>query len=143
MCEHQHRAGPELIYVTHSLCTGSYSTSTEIFTLYNGRNTWSPSISTLQIQSFVLKFYGCSTMRPFLCILCVSISMELDLAASGAKDGTCLLHTIRQGNYIHTLRPREGLKCEIHQVAISNTGRLVIYSEDTSHGQRVRETLCL
>ena len=76
-------------------------------------------------------------------VLCVSISTELDLAASGAKDGTCLLHTIRQGNYIHTLRPREGLKCEIHQAAISNTGRLVIYSEDTTHRQRVRETLFL
>jgi len=71
-------------------------------------------------------------------VLCVSISTELDLAASGAKDGTCLLHTIRQGNYIHTLRPRNGFKCEIHQVAISNAGRLVIYSEDTTHRQRVR-----
>ncbi len=72
----------------------------------------------------------------------MSISTELDLAASGAKDGTCLLHTIRQGNYIHTLRPREGFKCEIHQVAISNAGRLVVYSEDTTHRQRVRGNGC-
>ena len=69
----------------------------------------------------------------------MSISTELDLAASGAKDGTCLLHTIRQGNYIHTLKPRNGFKCEIHQVVISNAGRLVIYSEDTTHRQRVRD----
>lgn len=72
----------------------------------------------------------------------MGISTELDLAISGAKDGTCLLHTVRQGHYIHTLRPRQGLKCEIHQVVISNAGRLVVYSEDTTHRQRVR-TDCL
>ena len=72
-------------------------------------------------------------------MLCVDISTELDLAMSGAKDGTCLLHTVRQGLYLHTLQPRKGLKCEVHLVAISNTGRLVVYTEDTTHRQRVRE----
>ena len=68
----------------------------------------------------------------------MGISTELDLVISGAKDGTCLLHTVRQGHYMHTLRPRQGHNCEIHQVAISNTGRLVVYSEDTTQRQRVR-----
>jgi hypothetical protein len=70
-------------------------------------------------------------------VLCVGISTELDLVISGAKDGTCLLHTVRHGQYLHTLKPRKRLKCEIHQVAISNAGRLVIYTEDTTHRQRV------
>ena len=73
---------------------------------------------------------------PPIQVLCVGISTELDLAISGAKDGTCLLHTVRQGLYIHTLQPRKGQKCEIHQVAISDN-RLVVYSEDTTHRQRV------
>ena len=70
-------------------------------------------------------------------MLCVAISPELDLAISGAQDGTCLLHTVRQGQYLHTLTPRHGHKCEIHLVAISASGRLVVYSEDTTHRQRV------
>ena len=67
----------------------------------------------------------------------MGISTELDLAVSGARDGTCLLHTVRQGHYLHTLRPRDKLKCQILQVAVSSAGRLVVYSEDTTHRQRV------
>lgn len=70
-------------------------------------------------------------------MLCVGISTELDLAISGAKDGTCLLHTVRGGQYIHTLQPRKGLKCEIHHVAVSSIGRIVVYSEDVTHRQKV------
>lgn len=67
----------------------------------------------------------------------MDISTELDLAVSGAKDGTCLLHTVRQGRYLNTIQPRKKSKCEIHQVAISGHGFLIIYSEDKTMRQRV------
>lgn len=67
----------------------------------------------------------------------MDISTELDLAVSGAKDGTCLLHTVRQGRYLNTIQPRKGTKCEILSVAISGHGVLIIYSEDRTMRQRV------
>ena len=48
-----------------------------------------------------------------------------------AQDGTCIIHTVRHGRYMYTL-PRKSIrsKCEIHEVAISGLGRIVVYSED-------------
>ncbi len=70
-------------------------------------------------------------------VLCVDISTELDIAVSGAKDGTCIIHTVRHGRYMFTLHPRKTQSCEIHQVALSGHGKVVVYSEDTTARTRV------
>ncbi|XP_055065658.2 neurobeachin-like protein 2 isoform X2 [Misgurnus anguillicaudatus] len=38
-------------------------------------------------------------------VTCVAISTELDMAISGSKDGTVVVHSIRRGQYLRTLRP--------------------------------------
>lgn len=38
-------------------------------------------------------------------VTCVAISTELDMAVSGSKDGTIIIHTIRRGLFIRSLRP--------------------------------------
>jgi len=93
-------------------------------------------------------------------VLCVDISTELDMAVSGAKvhtppsssrssltfttltqDGTCIIHTVRQGRYLHTLHPQKGRKCEVRNMALSSHGRLVVYTEDSAARARVSRDL--
>ena len=71
-------------------------------------------------------------------VLCADISAELDLAVSGSKDGTCILHTVRHGHYHKKLKPREGNRCVVQHVALSGCGLLVLYTEDTTMRHKVR-----
>nr|XP_023422800.1 LOW QUALITY PROTEIN: neurobeachin-like protein 1 [Cavia porcellus] len=63
-------------------------------------------------------------------VLSVAISTELDMAASGSRDGTVIIHTIKKGQYMRTLRPRceSSLLLTIPNLAISWEGHIVIYS---------------
>ncbi|XP_052000288.1 neurobeachin-like protein 2 [Xyrauchen texanus] len=38
-------------------------------------------------------------------VTCVAISTELDIAISGSKDGTVIVHSVHRGQYLRTLRP--------------------------------------
>ncbi|XP_039530585.1 neurobeachin-like protein 2 isoform X1 [Pimephales promelas] len=38
-------------------------------------------------------------------VTCVALSTELDMALSGSKDGTVIMHSVRRGQYLRTLRP--------------------------------------
>uniref|UniRef100_A0A6Q2YDW2 Neurobeachin-like protein 2 n=1 Tax=Esox lucius TaxID=8010 RepID=A0A6Q2YDW2_ESOLU len=38
-------------------------------------------------------------------VTCVAISTELDMAVSGSKDGTLIVHSVRRGQFLRTLRP--------------------------------------
>uniref|UniRef100_G1P9B6 Neurobeachin like 1 n=1 Tax=Myotis lucifugus TaxID=59463 RepID=G1P9B6_MYOLU len=63
-------------------------------------------------------------------VLSVGISTELDMAVSGSRDGTVLIHTIQKGQYLRTLRPpcESSLLLTIPNLAISWEGHIVIYS---------------
>ncbi|XP_059134551.1 neurobeachin-like protein 1 isoform X2 [Peromyscus eremicus] len=63
-------------------------------------------------------------------ILSVGISTELDMAVSGSRDGTVIIHTIQKGQYMRTLRPpcESSLFLTIPGLAISWEGHIVIYS---------------
>ncbi|XP_029425830.1 neurobeachin-like protein 1 isoform X6 [Nannospalax galili] len=63
-------------------------------------------------------------------ILSVGISTELDMAVSGSRDGTVIIHTIQKGQYMRTLRPpcESSLFLSIPNLAISWEGHIVIYS---------------
>ena len=56
----------------------------------------------------------------------MDICSELDIAISGAKNGTCLVHTIRSGQLVHKLTPKK--LCEIRHVTVSPTGVMLVYS---------------
>ncbi|XP_053452909.1 neurobeachin-like protein 1 isoform X1 [Nycticebus coucang] len=63
-------------------------------------------------------------------VLSVGISTELDMAVSGSRDGTVIIHTIRKGQYMRTLRPpcESSLLLTIPNLAVSWEGHIVIYS---------------
>ncbi|XP_037379777.1 neurobeachin-like protein 1 isoform X1 [Talpa occidentalis] len=63
-------------------------------------------------------------------VLSVCISTELDMAVSGSRDGTVIIHTIQKGQYMRTLRPpcESSLLLTIPNLAISWDGHIVIYS---------------
>ncbi|XP_038194419.1 neurobeachin-like protein 1 isoform X2 [Arvicola amphibius] len=63
-------------------------------------------------------------------ILSVGISTELDMAVSGSRDGTVIIHTIQKGQYMRTLRPpcESSLSLTIPSLAVSWEGHIVIYS---------------
>jgi len=63
-------------------------------------------------------------------VLSVGISTELDMAVSGSRDGTVIIHTIQKGQYMRTLRPpcESSLLLTIPNLAVSWEGHIVIYS---------------
>ncbi|KAH0621661.1 hypothetical protein JD844_023204 [Phrynosoma platyrhinos] len=63
-------------------------------------------------------------------VSCVGISTELDMAVSGAKDGTVIVHTIRKGQYMRTLRPpcESSLLLTVPNLAVSWEGYIVVHT---------------
>ena len=61
--------------------------------------------------------------------------------SSGVQDGTCIIHTVRRGHYMHTLLPRkERHKCVVRHALISPLGRLLVYTEDKLARSKVSHT---
>ncbi|XP_039972846.1 neurobeachin-like protein 2 isoform X5 [Xiphias gladius] len=61
-------------------------------------------------------------------VTCVAISTELDMAVSGSKDGTVIVHTVRRGQFLRTLRP-PGNSCvptEISELQVGMEGHIVV-----------------
>ncbi|XP_071822216.1 neurobeachin-like protein 1 isoform X2 [Apostichopus japonicus] len=59
----------------------------------------------------------------------VAISSELDMAVSGSRDGTVIVHTLLKGHYIRTLKPpnENGQEITIPLLAISDEGHIIIH----------------
>ncbi|XP_064018491.1 LOW QUALITY PROTEIN: neurobeachin-like protein 2 [Pogoniulus pusillus] len=68
-------------------------------------------------------------------VTCVAISTELDMAVSGSKDGTIIIHTIRRGLFIRSLRPpgESSPPAALSHLAVGPEGQVVA---QTSMGQR-------
>ncbi|KAM8735230.1 neurobeachin-like protein 2 isoform 4-T4 [Acanthopagrus schlegelii] len=61
-------------------------------------------------------------------VTCVAISTELDMAISGSKDGTVIVHTVRRGQFLRTLRP-PGDSCvpaHISELQVGMEGHIVV-----------------
>uniref|UniRef100_H3B2H2 Neurobeachin-like protein 2 n=1 Tax=Latimeria chalumnae TaxID=7897 RepID=H3B2H2_LATCH len=60
----------------------------------------------------------------------VTISTELDMAISGARDGAVIIHTIRRGQYMRTLRPpcESSLPLTVPNLAVSWEGHIVVHT---------------
>lgn len=61
-------------------------------------------------------------------VTCIAVRVELDIVVSGSKDTTCILHTLRDGTYVRSLRHPNG--SAITMLAVSQHGLLVMYSKD-------------
>ncbi|KAK4826633.1 hypothetical protein QYF61_010561 [Mycteria americana] len=68
-------------------------------------------------------------------VTCVAISTELDMAVSGSKDGTIIIHTIRRGLFIRSLRPPSETSppAVLSYLAVGPEGQVVA---QTTVGQR-------
>ncbi|KAM4601359.1 neurobeachin-like protein 2 isoform 2-T2 [Polymixia lowei] len=61
-------------------------------------------------------------------VTCVAISTELDMAVSGSKDGTVIVHSVRRGQFLRTLRP-PGESCvpaHISELQVGMEGHIVV-----------------
>uniref|UniRef100_A0A8C8SYI5 Neurobeachin like 1 n=1 Tax=Pelusios castaneus TaxID=367368 RepID=A0A8C8SYI5_9SAUR len=72
----------------------------------------------------------------------VGISTELDMVVSGARDSTVIIHTIRKGQYMRTLRPpcESSLLLTIPNLAVSWEGHIVVHT--SIEGKTTLKVLC-
>ncbi|KAM9352743.1 neurobeachin-like protein 2 [Symphorus nematophorus] len=71
-------------------------------------------------------------------VTCVAISTELDMAVSGSKDGTVIVHTVRRGQFLRTLRP-PGESCvpaQISQLQVGMEGHIVVQTSQEERSNR-------
>ncbi|XP_059585234.1 neurobeachin-like protein 2 isoform X1 [Alligator mississippiensis] len=61
-------------------------------------------------------------------VTCVTISTELDMAVSGSKDGTIIIHTIRRGLFMRSIKPpcESTLPATISNLTVGLEGQIVI-----------------
>jgi len=74
-------------------------------------------------------------------VMCVGISVELDMAVSGSRDGTVIIHTVRKGFYVRTLQPvyDPGWDLSIDQLALSTMGHIAMYCQHSLRGKSSKE----
>nr|XP_056713128.1 neurobeachin-like protein 2 [Euleptes europaea] len=63
-------------------------------------------------------------------VTCVAISTELDMAVSGSKDGTIIVHTIRRGQFMKSLRPpcESSLPTTVSSLTMGQEGQIVVHT---------------
>uniref|UniRef100_A0AAV2L972 BEACH domain-containing protein n=1 Tax=Knipowitschia caucasica TaxID=637954 RepID=A0AAV2L972_KNICA len=63
-------------------------------------------------------------------VVSVSISTELDVAASGSRDGTVIMHSVRRGQYLRCLRPPcdSSLPLSVLHLCVSWDGHLLLHT---------------
>lgn len=74
-------------------------------------------------------------------VTCVAINRDFDIVVSGSMDGSCIVHTIRKGEYCRTIKPPPPPKRDhdppttkptdnapLRWVGIASTGSIVTYS---------------
>ncbi|XP_034030839.1 neurobeachin-like protein 2 isoform X2 [Thalassophryne amazonica] len=61
-------------------------------------------------------------------VTCVAISTELDMAVSGSKDGTVIVHTIRRGQFLRSLHSPEDscVPAQISRLQVGLEGHIVV-----------------
>ena len=57
----------------------------------------------------------------------MAVSSQYDLVASGGRDGSILLHTLRSGRYTRTIPPPERGAAALRFLAVTPAGMLVAY----------------
>ncbi|XP_072317552.1 neurobeachin-like protein 2 isoform X1 [Eucyclogobius newberryi] len=61
-------------------------------------------------------------------VTCVAISTELDMAVSGSKDGTVIVHSIRRGQFLRSLGPPSdaNVTAQISELQVGMEGHIVV-----------------
>ncbi|XP_006816022.1 neurobeachin-like protein 1 [Saccoglossus kowalevskii] len=108
------------------LITGSRDTTCMIWEV-----TYQGGVASVLVDKPLQTLYGHDDE-----VTCVAISTELDMTASSSRDGTCIIHTVRKGHYVRTLRPTsdDPLPMSIPLLAVSEEGHIALYCEQRSPG---------
>ncbi|XP_070767640.1 neurobeachin-like protein 2 [Enoplosus armatus] len=71
-------------------------------------------------------------------VTCVAISTELDMAVSGSKDGTVIVHTVRRGQYLRTLQPPSDscVPAQISELQVGMEGHIVVQTSVEERANR-------
>lgn len=71
-------------------------------------------------------------------VTCVAISTELDMAVSGSKDGSVIVHTVRRGQYVRTLRPPGdgNIRAPITALQVGMEGHIVVQTSQEKRSHR-------
>lgn len=112
-----------LDYCGSHLITGSRDTTCMIWQVIQ-----QGGISTELSQKPVQILYGHDNE-----VTAVHISIELDMAVSASKDGSLIIHTVRKGHYMRTLRPPNNpdYVMNIPMLAVDDTGHIIVYCHET------------
>lgn len=114
------------------LASGSYDTTVMVWEILRSRAPERRTRGTnMEIPSRDYVVSG--TPFHILCghddiVTCLYASAELDLVISGSKDGTCVIHTLREGRYVRSLRHPS--RSPLSKLAVSRHGQVVLYADD-------------
>ncbi|KAF2072405.1 hypothetical protein CYY_006280 [Polysphondylium violaceum] len=101
-----------------TLITGSKDTTVMVWKIHNNNKSGAPRFA--DVPDHIL--YGHDDE-----ITCVDINVELDISISGSKDGTCIIHNLKHGEYVRSIYlPRQS---PVSLIAITYQGYIVIYSQ--------------
>jgi len=101
-----------------TLITGSKDTTVMVWKIHNNNKSGAPRFA--DVPDHIL--YGHDDE-----ITCVDINVELDISISGSKDGTCIIHNLKHGEYVRTIYlPKQS---PVSLIAITYQGYIVIYSQ--------------
>ncbi|XP_029444090.1 neurobeachin-like protein 2 isoform X2 [Rhinatrema bivittatum] len=61
-------------------------------------------------------------------VTCVALSTELDMAVSGSKDGTIIIHTIRRGQFLKSIKPpcESSLPLTVSALMVGSEGQIIV-----------------
>ncbi|KAI9596160.1 hypothetical protein BDF19DRAFT_439825 [Syncephalis fuscata] len=62
-------------------------------------------------------------------VVTCAVNAEYDLLVSGSKDGTCIVHALRSGDYLRSIRPLDDVTSRIELVKITRCGYIIVYAE--------------
>ncbi|KAK1395990.1 Beach domain-containing protein b [Heracleum sosnowskyi] len=131
----QHKDVVSCVAVTSDgsiLATGSYDTTIMLWDVVRART---PERRSRIAPTFMPRKDHVIAETPFhiLCghddvITCLYVSAELDAVISGSKDGTCIVHTVREGRYVRSLRNPSG--SPLSKLVASRHGQVVFYADE-------------
>lgn len=112
-----------LDYCGSHLITGSRDTTCMIWQVIQ-----QGGVSTELAQKPIQTLYGHDNE-----VTAVHISIELDMAVSASKDGSVIIHTVRKGHYMRTLRPPNNpdYVMNIPMLAVDDMGHIIVYCHET------------
>jgi WD40 repeat protein len=74
-------------------------------------------------------------------VTCLAVNVEYDIVVSGSQDGTCIVHSLRNSEYIRTVHLPNHEFAVVEIIRISKDGSILVYSK-TSVSTAMRHDGC-